>query len=246
MFQNKSEYDRSVNSFSPEGRLFQVEYAIEAIKLGSTALAIQVAEGVLLAVEKRITSTLLEPASIDKIMQIDTHIGAAMSGLSADGRSLVETARVETTNHRFNYGEAMTVETCTQAICNVCLKFGDSKSKMSRPYGVALLVAGVDEEGPALFHTDPSGAYVRVQVKAVGAASDGAQTALNEEYNKSMRRGEVEDLAAKTLKAVMEDAVTPTNIEFAWVDAGTRVFHAYTPAEVEVILARLAAQPAAE
>merc|ERR1711871_704331 len=95
MFLTRSEYDRGVNTFSPEGRLFQVEYAIEAIKLGSTAIGIQTSEGVVLAVEKRLTSTLLEPNSVEKIMEIDQHLGCAMSGLMADARTLVEKARTE-------------------------------------------------------------------------------------------------------------------------------------------------------
>jgi 20S proteasome subunit alpha 5 len=120
MFLTRSEYDRGVNTFSPEGRLFQVEYAIEAIKvrpppspsrsdppwltaplfspaqLGSTAVGIQTPTGVLLAVEKRITSPLLEPESIEKIMEIDSHIGCSMSGLTADARTLIDHARIET------------------------------------------------------------------------------------------------------------------------------------------------------
>ncbi|MBA0627008.1 hypothetical protein Godav_004568, partial [Gossypium davidsonii] len=111
-----TEYDRGVNTFSPEGRLFQVEYAIEAIKTK---------EGVVLAVEKRITSPLLEPSSVEKIMEVDEHIGCAMSGLIADARTLVEHARVETQNHRFSYGEPMTVESTTQALCDLALRFGE-------------------------------------------------------------------------------------------------------------------------
>lgn len=89
MFLTRSEYDRGVNTFSPEGRLFQVEYAIEAIKLGSTAVGIHTKEGVILAVEKRITSPLLEPSSVEKLLEIDEHIGCAVSGLTADARTLV-------------------------------------------------------------------------------------------------------------------------------------------------------------
>merc|ERR1712056_22731 len=95
MFLTRSEYDRSVNTFSPEGRLFQVEYAIEAIKLGSTAIGIQTSEGVVLAVEKRITSPLMEPTSIEKIVEVDKHCALAFSGLTADSKMLVERARVE-------------------------------------------------------------------------------------------------------------------------------------------------------
>ena len=114
MYLTRSEYDRGVNTFSPEGRLFQVEYAIEAIKLGSTALGLQTKHGSVLAVEKRLTSPLLEPSSVEKIAEIDSHVGAAMSGLVADARTLVDHARVEAQNHRFTYDEAIGVEALTQ------------------------------------------------------------------------------------------------------------------------------------
>lgn len=105
MYLTRSEYDRGVNTFSPEGRLFQVEYAIEAVKLGSTAVGIQTKHGVILASEKRLTSTLLEPTSIEKIMEVDAHIGAAVSGLTGDARTLIDHARVEAQNHRFTFDE---------------------------------------------------------------------------------------------------------------------------------------------
>ena len=114
MYLTRSEYDRGVNTFSPEGRLFQVEYAIEAIKLGSTAIGLQTKSGTVLAVEKRLTSSLLEPSSVEKIAEIDVHVGAAMSGLVADARTLVDHARVEAQNHRFTYDEAIGVEALTQ------------------------------------------------------------------------------------------------------------------------------------
>ena len=116
MYLTRSEYDRGVNTFSPEGRLFQVEYAIEAIKLGSTAVGIQTKEGCVLAVEKRLTSPLLDPASVEKIAEIDVHIGAAMSGLVADARTLVDHARVEAQNHTFTYDEPIGVEALTQGM----------------------------------------------------------------------------------------------------------------------------------
>ena len=100
MFLTRSEYDRGVNTFSPEGRLFQVEYAIEAIKIGTTAVGICTTEGVVIAVEKRLLSVLQEPGSVEKIFEVDSHIGVAMSGLSADARTLVDHARSETQYHR--------------------------------------------------------------------------------------------------------------------------------------------------
>ncbi|KAG0568793.1 hypothetical protein KC19_6G045800 [Ceratodon purpureus] len=151
MFLTRSEYDRGVNTFSPEGRLFQVEYALEASKLGSTAIGLLTREGVVLAVEKQITTSLLEPKSIEKIVMIDDCIGCAMSGLTADARTLMEHGRVETQNHRFSYNEAMSVESTTQALCNLALKFGEGDNEsMSRPFGASLLIAGHDDNGPAL------------------------------------------------------------------------------------------------
>eukprot|EP00301_Raphidiophrys_heterophryoidea_P011386 c17497_g1_i1.p1 GENE.c17497_g1_i1~~c17497_g1_i1.p1 ORF type:complete len:252 (-),score=56.75 c17497_g1_i1:101-856(-) len=241
MFLTRSEYDRGVNTFSPEGRLFQVEYAIQAIKLGSTAVGVQTNEGVLLAVEKRLTSTLLEPASLEKVMEIDSHIGCSMSGLMADARTLVEYARTEAQNHRFTYNEPISVESCTQAICDLALQFGegdDEEATMSRPFGVSLLIAGVDSNGPCLYYTDPSGTYAKYDAKAIGQGSEGAQTQLQESYNKSMTLEEAEVLTLSTLKQVMEEKVNGSNVELASVtkEGG---FHVYTREQLERVLERL-------
>lgn len=111
-------------------------------------------EGVILGVEKRVTSSLLETSSVEKIVEIDQHIGCAMSGLQADARSMIEHARVECQSHAFHYAEPLRVESCTQAICDLALRFGEGadgeESIMSRPFGVALLIAGYDEDGPQL------------------------------------------------------------------------------------------------
>ncbi|KAI0494591.1 hypothetical protein KFK09_024732 [Dendrobium nobile] len=196
MFLTRTEYDRGVNTFSPEGRLLQVEYAIEAIKLGATAIGIKTKQGVVLAVEKRLTSPLLEPSSVEKIMEIDEHIGCAMSGFIADARTLVEHARVETQNHRFSYGEPMTVESTTQALCDHAIRFGEGEEEsMSRPFGVSLLIAGHDEHGP-----------------------------------------KAETVALSILKQVMEEKVTPKNVDIAKV---APTYHLYSPTEVESVISRL-------
>ncbi|KAA8541577.1 hypothetical protein F0562_022729 [Nyssa sinensis] len=237
MFLTRTEYDRGVNTFSPEGRLFQVEYAIEAIKLGSTAIGLKTKEGVVLAVEKRITSPLLEPSSVEKIMEIDEHIGCAMSGLIADARTLVEHARVETQNHRFSYGEPMTVESTTQALCDLALRFGEGdEESMSRPFGVSLLIAGHDENGPSLYYTDPSGTFWQCNAKAIGSGSEGADSSLQEQYNKELTLQEAETIALSILKQVMEEKVTPNNVDIARV---APTYHLYSPSEVETVISRL-------
>lgn len=212
-----------MTSFSPEGRLFQVEYAIEAIKLGSTAIGVATSEGVVLGVEKRVTSVLLESSSIEKIVKIDDHIGCAMSGLTADARTMIDHARSVCQNHRFSYDESLTVESCTQAVCDLALRFGeggdsddeDDGKVMSRPFGVALLIAGIDEDGPQLYHAEPSGTFFRYSAKAIGSGSEGAQSELQNEYHKSMTLKEAQQLVLKTLKQVMEEKLDAKNVQLA-------------------------------
>lgn len=238
MFLTRSEYDRGVNTFSPEGRLFQVEYAIEAIKLGSTAIGIQTSEGVVLAVEKRITSPLIEPSSIQKVFEIDTKLGCAMSGLIADSKTMVDRARVEAQNHWFMYDEQMGVESVTKAISNLALQFGEEDSEpgsMSRPFGVALLFAGYDDKGPQLYHLDPSGTYVKCCAKSIGSASEGAQSSLEEQYHKTMTLKEALKVILEILKQVMEEKLTSTNVEVATVTKADK-FHIFAKDEVEEVI----------
>jgi 20S proteasome subunit alpha 5 len=175
MFGQNSDYDRGINTFSPEGRIFQVEYAIEAIKLGSSAVGIQVQEGCVLAIERRLNSTLVVPSSIEKIYQVDDHIAIAVSGVVTDARTLVEHARVEAQQHRLTYLEPIGLRALTQAVSDLAINFGEGdpnskKKPMARPFGVALLIAGVDEGGPCLYQTDPSGTMIEFLARGIGAA----------------------------------------------------------------------------
>jgi 20S proteasome subunit alpha 5 len=212
--------------------------------LGSTAVGIQVNEGVVLAVEKRITSPLLVPSSIRKIVEIDSHIGAAMSGLVADARTLVDHARAECQNHWFTYDEKLRVLSTAQAVCDLSLAFGEGKKQMmSRPFGVALLIAGVDQHGPQLYHTDPSGTYTQYKAKAIGAGSEGAQHTLVEEYSEVMTLKEASTLALSILKQVMEDKINSVNVEVAVVPVSTGKYSLLTKEELEVIINGLPSGP---
>lgn len=219
MYLMRSEYDRGVNTFSPEGRLFQVEYAIEAIKLGSTAIGIKVNDGVVLAVEKRVTSPLMVLSSLEKIVKIENHIGCAVSGLIADSRTMIDHARLEVQNHWFSYNEHMKVAAVAQSVSNQAITFGntDSKKTMSRPFGVAVLFGGVDEDDAHLYHMDPSGTFICYSAKAIGSGSEGAQQSLEEIYHKSMTVDDACKAALKILKDVMESQLTSTNVELATI-----------------------------
>ncbi|KAG1848511.1 proteasome subunit alpha type 5 [Suillus subalutaceus] len=208
MFLTRSEYDRGVNTFSPEGRLFQGQYISHLPQLGSTTVGVRTPDGVVLAVEKRVQSPLLESSSIEKIMEIDTHLGCAMSGLTADARTMIDHARIK-------------VESVTQAVCDLALRFGESvhdeEAMMSRPFGVALLIAGVDELGPQLYHTDPSGTFMRYNAKAIGSGSEAAQSELQDKWHKQMTLLEAQKLTLRVLKQVMEEKLDHHNVQLAQV-----------------------------
>jgi 20S proteasome subunit alpha 5 len=138
---------------APQQSAYVLQYPLTN-KSPTNNAQVATSEGVILGVEKRVTSSLLETSSVEKIVEIDRHIGCAMSGLQADARSMVEHGRVTSQNHAFHYNEDLRVESCTQAICDLALRFGESVGNdepvMSRPFGVALLIAGYDEDGPSL------------------------------------------------------------------------------------------------
>ena len=157
-------------------------------------------------------------------MKLDEHIGAAVSGLVADSRTLIDNGRLEAQNHRFLYDEPINVETIAQAISDLSLRFGEGRKKktMSRPFGVALLIAGVDETGARLFTTDPSGMYIEFYAKASGAGMEAAQSILHEKYKKEMTLREAEILAISTLKQVMEEKISSKNVELALITVERR------------------------
>ena len=251
MFLTRSEYDRGVNTFSPEGRLFQVEYAIEAVKLGSTSIGIRTSEGVILAAEKRATSKLMVNDAIEKVSKVDSHIAVTFAGLIADSRTLVERAQMESQNFWFTYNRKIRVEDVTQSVANLALQFGDddAKASMSRPFGVAMLFAGVDQAGPQLFHLDPSGTFIDCLAKSIGAASDGAEQSLKEKYTESLTLVEAEKIALWILRQVMEEKLTSSNVEIVTItptvdENGKRTgkFERLTKEQVEVLVNDLPAQ----
>jgi len=175
-------------------------------------------------------------------MEVDTHLAAAVSGLIGDARTLIDHARVETQNHRFNFDEPMPVEALVQSVCDLALGFGEGgekkKNKMSRPFGVALLMAGYDDKGSQLYFSDPSGTYLQYKAKAIGAGSEGAQATLQEKYTAEMTLQDAEDLALEILKQVMEEKVNTKNVEVACVNEDG--YKVYKPEDLDAIIQRMA------
>ena len=160
-------YDHGITTFSPDGRLFQVEYARESVKRGTTTAGLKFKNGVVLVCDKRIISRLIIPESIEKMFKIDNHVGVATSGLMADARQLVARSRVEAQINRITYGATVPIDVLVKKICDFKQSF--TQYGGSRPFGTALLIGGVDDNGIHLYETDPSGAYQSYHAGAIGS-----------------------------------------------------------------------------
>ncbi len=222
-------YDRAITVFSPDGRLFQVEYAREAVKRGTTAIGVRTQDGVVLLVDKRVSSRLVVPTSIEKIFVLDQHVGCATSGLVADARSLVDRARVDAQMNRVTYDERIPVETLVKKICD--FKQSYTQFGGARPFGTALLVAGIDDNGPHLFETDPSGALIEYHASAVGSGRTLAMEFLEKHYEGDLSIQAGVELGLKALHAATEGQLNAAALEIATVD-GDEHFAKLTPAQV--------------
>ncbi|WP_094227974.1 archaeal proteasome endopeptidase complex subunit alpha [Methanolobus psychrotolerans] len=230
-------YDRAITVFSPDGRLFQVEYAREAVKRGTTAAGVKAKDGVVLLVDKRITSRLIEAESIEKIFQIDDHIGVATSGLVADARALVDRARVEAQVNMVSYDEPIGVEVIAKKICDhkqTYTQYGGV-----RPYGTALLIAGVDDSRPRLFETDPSGALLEYKATAIGAGRNAFMEIFEADYRADMDIDAAIMLGMKALYTSTEGKVDASTLELGVVTLEGRQFRKLSEEEVETYVSRV-------
>ncbi|MCL7410993.1 MAG: archaeal proteasome endopeptidase complex subunit alpha [Methanosarcinaceae archaeon] len=230
-------YDRAITVFSPDGRLFQVEYAREAVKRGTTAVGVKAKDGVVLLVDKRITSRLIEAESIEKIFQIDDHIGAATSGLVADARALVDRSRVESQVNKVSYDEPIGVEVLAKKICDhkqTYTQYGGV-----RPYGTALLIAGVDDHSPRLFETDPSGALLEYKATAIGAGRNAVVEVFEKDYNSDMDIEAAIILGLDALYNAAEGKLDSATLEVGTVTLEHKQFRKLTSDEVESYVSQI-------
>ncbi|MEK6843543.1 MAG: archaeal proteasome endopeptidase complex subunit alpha [Candidatus Micrarchaeota archaeon] len=209
---SQAQYDRAITVFSPDGRLFQVEYAREAVRTGTPCIGLVTKDSVILAAHKRMGSSLIVPESHEKIFQIDKHIVAASSGLIADARKLVDFARLEAQRHRIVYGSEIPIE-------SLCKKIGDQIQTFTqyagvRPYGVSLLIAGMDGSFK-LFETDPSGALFEYRATGIGSGKKTAEEIFEKEYSDTLSYHDGLKLAVKVLKKCVEEKLTVSNIDVA-------------------------------
>ena len=229
-------YDRGITVFSPDGRLFQVEYAREAVKKGSTTIGIKYKGGVALIVDKKIASKLLEPKSTEKIHDIDDYIGCATSGLVADARVLVDEARKQAQVHRINYGENISVSMLVKKICDI--KQNYTQYGGGRPFGTALLVVGTDDSGVHLYETDPSGALVAYKATSIGNGRNTVMDLFENEFQDDMSRDAALTLGLKALAAATEGELKAEAIEIGIAEVGVK-FKRLTEKEIAKLISKM-------
>ncbi|NPA38651.1 MAG: archaeal proteasome endopeptidase complex subunit alpha [Candidatus Nanohaloarchaeota archaeon] len=188
-------YDRAIVVFSPDGRLFQVEYAREAVKKGSTVVALKYKDGVLFGAKKKKSNII---TSTEKIFKVDHFVGIASSGFVADTRVLVDAARVKAQQHRLLYDEPVSIIGVSKYLADRIQAY--TQYAGVRPYGVSLLIGGIDNTGKHIYQTDPSGVLLECNARAVGKEEDKANELLEKEWKENLDLKEAADLAIKVIK----------------------------------------------
>ena len=223
-------YDRAITVFSPDGRLFQVEYAMELVNRGATVVGIQCAGGVVLGAEENIEN--LEQAGYSwKIFKVDDHVGAAIVGLSSDARILIDQARIYAQSNKLTYDEAIDTEVVTKRICDIQQMY--TQHAGVRPFGVSTILAGVDITGSRIMTTDPSGAYRGYKAIGVGRKSEDAIKYLEENYKEDMIMDEAIRVAIGAVKKASGDDILSSNIKVAVIPLETKTFRRLSQEEVE-------------
>jgi proteasome alpha subunit len=224
-------YDRGITIFSPDGRLYQVEYAREAVKRGTAVAGVRTPKGVVLAADGRLRSSLQVPESVEKIHKADDHLGIATAGHAADARQLVDFARQRAQVEHLRYGEAIDVETLTKTITDNIQEY--TQTGGARPFGCALLIAGVNEDGtPQLFETDPSGTPYEWKAVAVGGNQREAQDHLEEGYDEVETLDGGLRLAFEALAATTDGDLTPEGMSAATIATETGTYESLTGEEI--------------
>ena len=234
-------YDRGITIFSPDGRLYQVEYAREAVKRGTASIGVRTPEGVVIAVDKRIRSPLMERDSVEKIHKADDHIGIASAGHVADARQLIDFARRRAQVNELRYGEPIAVETLTKEVTDYIQQY--TQVGGARPFGVALIIAGIADGEPRLYETDPSGTPYEWKALAVGADRAEIREYLEEHYEDDLDLDAGIALALEAMASVNDDELAPEGIGVAVIPTDTELFHELTEDEKETHLADLELLP---
>ena len=223
-------YDRGITIFSPDGRLYQVEYAREAVKRGTPSIGVRTDGGIVLLVDKRIRSPLVESSSIEKVHKADEHIGIASAGHVADARQLIDFARRTAQINRLRYGEPIGVETLTKDVTDHIQQY--TQVGGARPFGVSLIIGGIENGRPRLYETDPSGTPYEWKALAVGEDRSEIKDYLETHYDEELDLAGGVELAFRALGSVNDDKLSAEKIGAATIDAETASFKQLSVEEI--------------
>ena len=226
-------YDRAITVFSPDGRLYQVEYAIETVKRGALAIGIKTNHGVVIAVEEK-PRRLQISKTPQKIFQVDYHIGAAAAGYIPDARAQVDNARFFSQSNKLVYDEPVEVQTVAKHLADQCQQY--TQYAGARPLGISLIIGGVDDAGSSLYLTDPSGAYVLYNAVAIGANSDIATEFLEKNYSSDLTLEDAKTLAVAVINLTSEVKNGADHIKMSQVNSENKLFEFIGKSEITELI----------
>jgi len=221
MLPQQQGYDRAITVFSPDGRLYQVEYAIETVKRGTIAVGVKCKEGIVIAVEEKPRKLQISETA-QKIFQIDDHVGVAAAGYIPDARSQVDNARFFSQSNKMIYDEPVEVETIAKHLADQCQQF--TQYAGVRPFGVALILGGVVNKVPQMYLTDPSGTYISYDAIAIGAGSEEVTDFLEKTYKNDLSLDDASALAAAGIYLSSEDKEGVEHIRMAHIKTETGLY----------------------
>ena len=221
MLPQQQGYDRAITVFSPDGRLYQVEYAIETVKRGTIAVGVKCKEGIVIAVEEKPRKLQISETA-QKIFQIDDHVGVAAAGYIPDARSQVDNARFFSQSNRMIYDEPVEVEVIAKHLADQCQQF--TQYAGVRPFGVALILGGVVNKVPQMYLTDPSGTYISYDAIAIGAGSEEVTDFLEKTYKNDLSLDDASALAAAGIYLSSEDKKGTDHIRMAHIKTETGLY----------------------
>ena len=223
-------YDMTPTMYSPDGRIYQVEYAIETVKRGTLAIGVKCIDGVIIAVEEN--PRALQVSNItQKIFLVDQHIGVAAAGYIPDARVQVDNARFFSQSNKLTYDEPVEVETVAKHLADQCHQF--TQYSGVRPYGVALIIAGVDQKGGAIYVTDPSGTYVSYAAVAIGASSEEVTDFLEKNYKPDMTLEDGAALATAAINLKSEKKDGGKHVKMSWIKLDKKILEKVSDSDIE-------------
>jgi len=223
-------YDMTPTMYSPDGRIYQVEYAIETVKRGTLAIGISSKEGVIMAVEEK-PRTLQTSNITQKIFQVDYHIGVAAAGYIPDARVQVDGARFFSQGNRMTYDESVEVATVAKHLADQAHQF--TQYGGVRPNGVSMIIAGIDQKGESIYVTDPSGTYIQFAAVAIGAGSDEVNAFLEKNYKEDMGLDDAAALAIAAINLKSEAKEGINHVKMAKITSEAKVFEKVSESDLQ-------------